>query len=111
MAVNPLDRFNKLPLHNTHTYSKLIRSTVSSKANARRLLDCIAELYPSFVVPTIKQTPDNLIEIQWNSLGIRVEVSELSYVCWGTSFPLYKPSEYSNLARDLFGFYPSVNTV
>ena len=101
---NPLDPLNTLDEFNPHIYSKVVIGSTPHD-NAIRLLDCIAELYPDFPVPKFKKLEMGIIAIQWQSLEISIEVSDISYVCWGTGYPIYMSSECSSLARDIFQVY------
>ena len=99
---NPLDRLNTQRLYFRHDYTRYVKGN-SALANSKRLIDCLFELNPLMKVPSIKvnerDQPDT-VSLTWESLLIRV--SDLSYVAEGLSYPLWKPNEYSNLARAIF---------
>lgn len=102
-AANPLDRLTAKRLYSSSTGfpSEVIRGR-SDISCARRLLSTLKELDPSYEMPTTLRAGKS-IELRWSN-GIVIDVCEDSYFerSQQLEFPLYRPTEYSCLARALF---------
>lgn len=101
-SANPLDRLTAKRLYSTSSSSEIVRGR-SDIACARRLLSTLKELDPGYEMPTTTSRVGKSIELRWSN-GIVIDVCEDSYFerSQQLEFPLYRPTEYSCLARALF---------